>query len=587
MMGLQGYGGQCAVICQADALVPAPLGVLFVETMHRHSRRSFIVASEVQPDGQLGVSTPSLQPGMVLTRVGGESVLGASYSDVMQRLQQRPIRLTFADSLHKVMRHVTAGKACKAAAYARNVKAAAASGLTSLPTSALMALPGGGGGHSGASLATRTGHQGGEELSAEGVAAEFRARVEDAEQAVRDTEAALEEQRGAGYGKAADAELQLWLHELQQVRMPHDHTHPTESRHAATAAAVLAEAPDHGSWAQLAFELKEGLKPRPASAALAMSGIAALPPSSWAVTRASTAMELAAIPTLVGGLPREGDAPPPPQLSDRQPPQGTQRPQHPHPQQPPHRRPAAGPDDTPVPEPSPGIARLALVPLGDQRSSYPRPEPRPRAAGRASPRAGGAGGRGRDHGRYHGGDRLAAMVGVPGLEPPRPELSPAAQGQMGVNGAGGAGGAGQRVSKQHMASKVRAELAAKTRAAHEQWCDASPPPSTCGALTAKIPSLSGLEALLMSTTHDELTNSIVIIVRGVPSAWQGEGGCPAAGAVGGGHLTRPSAAALRRPGAAAAAARVLRGARQAQARRRDRGAVGCGGRCVLFGGRFD
>ena len=59
---------------------------------------------------------------MVLTRVDGESVVDRDYDGVMALLTRRPLRLTFADSLHKIANHATNRDLWAAAAFARNIK---------------------------------------------------------------------------------------------------------------------------------------------------------------------------------------------------------------------------------------------------------------------------------------------------------------------------------------------------------------------------------------------------------------------------------------------------------------------------------
>jgi hypothetical protein len=114
---------QCPILLESTVSVPRPLGVRFVENRHR-SRDSLnlTVVHELQPSGELATSTPQLQLGMVLSRIGGDSVVGQQHAAVMDALQARPLRLTFVDSLHKVMRVVTDGDLRAAYEYAMSVR---------------------------------------------------------------------------------------------------------------------------------------------------------------------------------------------------------------------------------------------------------------------------------------------------------------------------------------------------------------------------------------------------------------------------------------------------------------------------------
>ena len=193
---------QCPVVVSVEARAPAPLGARFVETKHR-SRESLNLAAlqELQPGGQLADGAPQLQLGMLLTRVGGTSVVGAEYAQVMEQLQVRPVRLTFADSMHKIMRIVTNGDLRAAYEYARGVREAAAGGAgggTARYSSLASSQP-------PAHSATATTAQGASALR------DFEKRVADAASTHADIQAELRASPG-------DAELTLWLHEVEEMR---------------------------------------------------------------------------------------------------------------------------------------------------------------------------------------------------------------------------------------------------------------------------------------------------------------------------------------------------------------------------------
>ena len=189
---------QCPVLLESTVSVPRPLGVRFVENRHR-SRDSLnlTVVHELQPSGELATSTPQLQLGMVLSRIGGDSVVGQQHAAVMDALQARPLRLTFVDSLHKVMRVVTDGDLRAAYEYAMSVRNAHGGG--------------GGGGSASHSAAAATAalassaarHQGKGLLG-------FEKRQDDTATVQRDLENELRLTPG-------DAELTLWLHEVEEM----------------------------------------------------------------------------------------------------------------------------------------------------------------------------------------------------------------------------------------------------------------------------------------------------------------------------------------------------------------------------------
>ena len=186
----------CPVLLECTIKLPEKLGARFVQSTHR-SRESLnlTVVQELQPSGLLAVNVPQLQHGMVLSRIGGDSVIGQEHSAVMDALLVRPLVLTFVDSLHKVMRVVTDGDLRAAFDFAMSVRNAHGSG-------------GGGAAHSAAAataaLAASAQRRNGKELSA------FEKRQDDALTVRRDLVNELRMTPG-------DAELTLWLNEVEEI----------------------------------------------------------------------------------------------------------------------------------------------------------------------------------------------------------------------------------------------------------------------------------------------------------------------------------------------------------------------------------
>lgn len=186
----------CPVLLECTIKLPEKLGARFVQSTHR-SRESLnlTVVQELQPSGLLAVNAPQLQHGMVLSRIGGDSVVGQEHSAVMDALLVRPLLLTFVDSLHKVMRVVTDGDLRAAFDFAMSVRNAHSSG-------------GGGAAHSAAAataaLASSAQRRDGKVLSA------FEKRQDDALTVRRDLTNELRMTPG-------DAELTLWLNEVEEI----------------------------------------------------------------------------------------------------------------------------------------------------------------------------------------------------------------------------------------------------------------------------------------------------------------------------------------------------------------------------------
>ena len=114
---------QCPVMLDCNIRVPEKLGARFAQSTHR-SRESLnvTVVQELQSGGQLAINAPQLQHGMVLSRIGGNSVIGLEHDVVMDALLARPLQLTFVDSLHKVMTVVTEGDLRAAFDFAMSVR---------------------------------------------------------------------------------------------------------------------------------------------------------------------------------------------------------------------------------------------------------------------------------------------------------------------------------------------------------------------------------------------------------------------------------------------------------------------------------